>query len=84
MITLRGLGFVYASMGHLDRAEAAYSKARVEATKKKEDSASSLGCWRELAVLAREQGEHAKAEARVRVRVRVRVWVWVRVRVRVD
>ena len=28
VITLRGLGFVYASMGQLDRAEAAYSKAR--------------------------------------------------------
>ena len=63
VITLRGLGFVHASMGHLDRAEAAYAKARVEATKKKLDSASSLGCWRDLAVLAREQGEHAKAEA---------------------
>ena len=63
VITLRGLGFVYASMGQLDRAEAAYSKARTEAAKRRLDSLSSLGCWRDLAVLSREQGEHAKAEA---------------------
>ena len=29
VITLRGLGFVHASMGHLDRAEAAYAKAPI-------------------------------------------------------
>ena len=46
VITLRGLGFVYASMGQLDRAEAAYSKARTEAAKRRLDSHSSLGCWR--------------------------------------
>lgn len=61
-ITLRGLGFVFASMGQLPKAEAAYSRARTEAQKKSGASAATLGCWRDLAVLAREQINHVEAE----------------------
>ncbi|KAL1528048.1 hypothetical protein AB1Y20_009415 [Prymnesium parvum] len=60
-ITFRALGYIAASTSHLDRAEAAYSKALSEAQRRCPDSIVLCGCLRDLAVLARERGRHADA-----------------------
>ena len=61
-ITLRGIGFLHAATSSLDLAAAAYARALAEAKRKASDSPVVLGCWRDMAILRRERGEHAEAE----------------------
>ena len=61
-LTLRGIGFSFASTASLDEAAAAYARALAEAKRRAPESASLLGCWRDMAILRRERGEHAEAE----------------------
>ena len=62
--TLRAIGFSHASTSSLDAAAAAYARALAEAKRRAADSPQMLlGCWRDMAILRRERGEHPEAEA---------------------
>ena len=61
-ITLRGIGFSSAATALLDEAAAAYARALAESKKRAPDSMMLLGCWRDMAIIRRERGEHTEAE----------------------
>ena len=60
--TLRAIGFSFASIASLDQAAAAYARALAEARRRLPESACVLACWRDMAILRRERGEHDQAE----------------------
>jgi len=62
-LTMRGLGYVFATTGLLPQAEAAYLRALTEARARGEASEAALGAWRDVAVICLEQRKYADAEA---------------------
>jgi hypothetical protein len=69
-LTLRGLGYVFATLGLLPQAEAAYARALSEARARGGDtSAIALSCWRDVAVMALEQRKYLEAEKHWRAAV---------------